>query len=159
MDFIIKSMRQNRSLIRLLVWFRGLLAENEIPDTLFDRLKSYIPELSESRPNIAAINKHLEYDIGYLNSREEIISIQKLSKLQNCEESQHSVLRKYRSVKIVSYQDIIELDAIRDRIYTFDINMYFDNTSYIYSLYKENADYLKEPLYYTVKLSSLVSKF
>lgn len=117
MNYVINFIGRKKLLVKLLLWFRNLLAENKIPNIVSDRLKAYIPSLSENVPNIQAINKCLENDINYLNSREELMyikhleSIQKKKRIQKDSNNQPN-LRKYNSIRIISYHDIIEVESI-----------------------------------------------
>lgn len=167
MTNLIKFICQNRIIFSLLLWCRGLLSENKIPNTLFERLKKYTPELSENIPNLEVINRYLENDISYLNNIEEFINIRELNKLKSSKKAQNNIARKYQrhkakkfnSVRIVGYQDILELESIRDRVFVLDIDMLMDDPSSFYNLYKQNKDFTKSLYYYSVKLSSLVSIF
>lgn len=70
---LLNYMMRKKLLIKLLLWLRSLLAEHKIPDVVANRLKAYIPDLSENVPNIQLINKCLENDISYLNNKEELM--------------------------------------------------------------------------------------
>jgi hypothetical protein len=167
MIYVIRSICRNRILIKTLLWLRGLIAENKIPNSLFNRLINYIPELSENIPDLEAINKYLEYDIRHLNSKEEFVSIHELSKYKgekkeppiDARNKGKSSVIKYRSIRIVNYQDILECDSIRDRMFTLDINMVSEDLGYINNFLKQEAYYMGQTYYYTVRLSSLVSRF
>ena len=162
MNFIINCISKKRVLIKLLLWFRSLLAENKIPNIVSDRLKIYIPNLSENVPNVQAINKCLENDINYLNSREELMYMKHLENIQKKNRIQKNInnplnLRKYYSIRIISYYDIIEVESILDRVFVIDINM--DDPNSIYSFYKQICNYKEKAFYYSVKLSTLTSVF
>jgi hypothetical protein len=130
-------------LIRLLFWFRGFLSENKIPRDLFYRLKGYVPELSKPIPDLEVINELLEHDIAYLNTTKALDSSRKVTGIN------------ITGVKIVGYQDVIELDAFMDRVWILDIDM-VDSSDFA-RMYRKMKDSRK--LYYRLRLSSLKSHF
>lgn len=166
MNKIIGYLSDNMFFIRLLLWFRGLLAENKIPDTLFNRLKNYYTsELSEPILDLEVINKHLENDMGYLNSKEEFKYIREISKMRSKQKAQGDIVqrshpytkRKYHSIKIISYRDTIELDAVIDREFVLDIKE--EHLNDIFKVYKQKFKNDEKALYYRLRLSTLTSFF
>jgi hypothetical protein len=159
---LLNYMMRKKLLIKLLLWFRSLLAEHKIPDVVASRLQAYIPDLSENVPNIQLINKCLENDISYLNSREELMYINHSDAVRKKKGilkrgNNQSNIRKYYSIRIISYYDIIEVDCIMDRIFVIDIEM--DDPNNIFNFYKKTCSFDEKAFYYSIKLSTLKTIF
>jgi hypothetical protein len=137
MQFEFSKVYRNKFFFKLALWFRGLLSENKIPAALFQCLKRYSDDLSENIPDIEKVNKQLGNDIYKINNNDKS--------------------KKVSMVKIVDYQDIIELNEIRDRVFVLDIQE--DNNKGFMLRYNPDLKYSSAPLYYKVKLSSLVCVF
>lgn len=162
MNFVLNSIGGKKLFFKLILWFRSLLTENKIPTIVLYRLNAYIPSLSKNVPNIQAINKCLENDINYLNSREELRYIKHLESIQKKKRMQKDVnnqpnLRRYNSIRIISYQDIIEVESILDRVFVIEIDM--DDPNNIYSFYEQAYTCEKKAFQYSVKLSTVISDF
>ena len=148
MNKVTEYLNENMLFTQILLWLRELLAEHKIPCTLYTRLEAYIPELSKPVPDLKEINYRLNRDIDYLNSRQEFAYIREFGKLKS-KKANHRIISKYTNIRILSYQDIIELDTFIDRVFTLEIHMDHYNDIFKKLIHDEKA------FHYRLKLSTL----